>query len=105
MKKIRQYARAYSSFFSDFGHFSWLMGVVIYPILGAMFALWLAMVLHPLAFPLPLVPAFIIAIREDIRKRKAQLAGLKLISGKRIREATEEYIELMRKKKKGKGGD
>ena len=104
--KIKRLFSAYSSFFDTFGHFSWLMGVIVYPIVGAMLGLWLAMAVHPLALPVPIVPPLVIAIREDMRRRKAELSGLKMISGKRIGEAREEYIELIqRNKKRKKGGD
>ena len=105
MSAIKRLFTAYSSFFDTFGHVTWLIGVVFYPMLSAMIALWLAMAIHPSTFFVPLVPPLVIAIREDMRKRKAEQAGLKMISGKRIKKARDEYIKLIQRNKKEKGGD
>ena len=82
-----------------------MIGVIYYPILGAIIALWLAIAIHPLTFFVPFIPLLVITIREDIRAHKAELSGLKMISGKRIEKAREEYIKLIQRKQKEKGGD
>ena len=98
---FKRFFIAYSGFFNTFGHISWFFGVIFYPILGSMLALWLAMAVSPFTFWIPLIPPLIITVKEDMRRRKAELFGLKMISGKRIAKAREEYIKLIQEKEKG----
>jgi len=84
------------------GKLVWLFGMILYANLAVVFTFLLVVCVHPLAGIIPILPAFILAIREVNRRSKVIMSEAFETSPEKWKKAFAEYITLVEKKKKQK---
>jgi hypothetical protein len=97
VRRIKRLLFAYNSFLKDTGRLTWWFGVVIYPLIAAIFVMLLGVYIHPLAGLIPMIPPLIVAIREDIRRGKVLMSEAYEVIGERWQKAFDDYVELVKR--------